>query len=94
MQASGRVRVNVPVTFGILHLAPLWGQLSVKTSRAALNFRLMTSAPLELVVSVVAAVYELMSMAMAPAATAQFKLVCPLAYHCFAAYHPPCPPSS
>src|SRR5208282_6791217 len=26
LSASGLVRVNAPVTFGILHLAPLWGE--------------------------------------------------------------------
>ena len=39
-QAVGRVRVNAPVTFGILHLAALWGAFKVAHPRVALDVTL------------------------------------------------------
>ena len=38
--ASGLVRVNAPVTFGILHLAPLWGMFRVLNPRVSLDITL------------------------------------------------------
>jgi DNA-binding transcriptional LysR family regulator len=39
-EASGVLRVNVPVTFGILHLAPLWGRFRARHPRVILDVTL------------------------------------------------------
>jgi DNA-binding transcriptional LysR family regulator len=39
-EASGQVRVNVPVTFGIRHLAPLWGEFKARHPRVTLDVTL------------------------------------------------------
>lgn len=39
-QASGLVKVNVPVTFGILHLAPLWSEFMAANPRVTLDVTL------------------------------------------------------
>jgi DNA-binding transcriptional LysR family regulator len=39
-EASGVLRVNVPVTFGILHLAPLWGRFRARHPRVTLDVTL------------------------------------------------------
>jgi DNA-binding transcriptional LysR family regulator len=39
-EASGLVRVNAPVTFGILHLAPLWGRFRALHPKVALDITL------------------------------------------------------
>lgn len=38
--ASGRLRLNAPVTFGILHLAPLWGRFMAQHPKVALDVTL------------------------------------------------------
>ena len=38
--ASGLLRVNAPVTFGILHLAPLWGMFKALNPRVTLDITL------------------------------------------------------
>ena len=38
--ASGLLRVNAPVTFGILHLAPLWGVFKAQNPRVTLDITL------------------------------------------------------
>jgi DNA-binding transcriptional LysR family regulator len=38
--ASGLLRINAPVTFGILHLAPLWGQFRSKYPQVSLDVTL------------------------------------------------------
>jgi DNA-binding transcriptional LysR family regulator len=38
--ASGLLRVNAPVTFGILHLAPLWGAFKAQNPRVTLDITL------------------------------------------------------
>jgi DNA-binding transcriptional LysR family regulator len=38
--ASGLLRINAPVTFGILHLAPLWGQFRTQYPQVSLNVTL------------------------------------------------------
>lgn len=39
-QASGLVKINVPVTFGILHLAPLWSDFMAANPRVTLDVTL------------------------------------------------------
>ena len=39
-EASGQVRVNVPVTFGIRHLAPLWGEFRARHPKVTLDVTL------------------------------------------------------
>ena len=39
-EASGQLRVNVPVTFGIRHLAPLWGEFKAKHPKVTLDVTL------------------------------------------------------
>jgi DNA-binding transcriptional LysR family regulator len=39
-EASGRIRINAPVTFGVLHLAPLWGPFLAANARVALDITL------------------------------------------------------
>ena len=39
-QASGLLRVNAPVTFGILHLAPLWGAFRAQNPKVTLDITL------------------------------------------------------
>jgi DNA-binding transcriptional LysR family regulator len=39
-QASGLVKINVPVSFGILHLAPLWSDFMAANPRVALDVTL------------------------------------------------------
>jgi DNA-binding transcriptional LysR family regulator len=39
-EASGLVRVNAPVTFGILHLAPLWGRFRALHPKVSLDITL------------------------------------------------------
>ena len=38
--ASGMLRINAPVTFGILHLAPLWGKFKALNHRVTLEITL------------------------------------------------------
>jgi DNA-binding transcriptional LysR family regulator len=38
--ASGLLRINAPVTFGILHLAPLWGQFRTQYPKVSLDVTL------------------------------------------------------
>jgi len=38
--ATGLLRVNAPFTFGILHLAPLWGQFKAQNPKVALDITL------------------------------------------------------
>ena len=38
--ASGLLRINAPVTFGILHLAPLWGVFKAQNPRVTLDITL------------------------------------------------------
>ncbi|HYR26726.1 MAG TPA: LysR family transcriptional regulator [Aquabacterium sp.] len=38
--ASGRLRLNAPVTFGILHLAPLWGRFMAQHPKVTLDVTL------------------------------------------------------
>jgi DNA-binding transcriptional LysR family regulator len=38
--ASGLLRINAPVTFGILHLAPLWGQFRTQYPQVSLDVTL------------------------------------------------------
>lgn len=40
MQASGLVKINVPVTFGIMHLAPLWPDFMAANPRVMLDVTL------------------------------------------------------
>lgn len=40
MQASGLVKINVPVTFGIMHLAPLWPDFMAANPRVILDVTL------------------------------------------------------
>lgn len=40
MRASGLVKINVPVTFGILHLAPLWSDFMAANPRVTLDVTL------------------------------------------------------
>lgn len=39
-EASGLIRVNVPLTFGILHLAPLWGRFANQNPQVSLDITL------------------------------------------------------
>lgn len=39
-EASGLIRINVPVSFGIVHLAPLWGPFQQKHPRVTLDITL------------------------------------------------------
>jgi DNA-binding transcriptional LysR family regulator len=39
-EASGQLKVNVPVTFGLLHLAPLWGSFLAQHPKLALDVTL------------------------------------------------------
>ncbi|WP_018151433.1 LysR family transcriptional regulator [Leeia oryzae] len=39
-QASGLVKINVPVSFGILHLAPLWSDFMVQNPKVTLDVTL------------------------------------------------------
>lgn len=39
-QARGLVKINVPVTFGVMHLAPLWGDFMAKNPQVSLDVTL------------------------------------------------------
>lgn len=39
-QATGLLKINVPVTFGILHLAPLWGEFMARHPKVTLDVTL------------------------------------------------------
>jgi len=39
-QASGWLKINAPVTFGVLHLAPLWGQFRERHPKVSLDVTL------------------------------------------------------
>ena len=39
-EASGQIRVNAPLTFGVLHLAPLWGRFMDQNPRVSLDVTL------------------------------------------------------
>lgn len=39
-QARGRLKVNVPVSFGLQHLAPLWGEFMVQNPQVTLDITL------------------------------------------------------
>ncbi len=43
-EASGVLRVNVPVSFGVLHLAPVWADLMSAHSRLRWESAHLTSA--------------------------------------------------
>ncbi len=40
-EATGTLRINVPVTFGILHLASLWGEFAARHPRVTLDITLV-----------------------------------------------------
>ncbi|MDE2430620.1 MAG: LysR family transcriptional regulator [Burkholderiales bacterium] len=46
--ASGLLRISVPVTFGILHLAPLWGTFLAQNPKVALDV-VLSDRPVDLV---------------------------------------------
>jgi len=39
-QAAGLLKINIPVTFGLLHLAPLWSQFMARNPRVTLDITL------------------------------------------------------
>src|SRR5688572_14828982 len=39
-EPSGLIRVNAPLTFGVLHLAPLWGPFAAANPKVALDITL------------------------------------------------------
>jgi DNA-binding transcriptional LysR family regulator len=39
-EASGQIRVNAPLTFGVLHLAPLWGRFMDQNPKVSLDVTL------------------------------------------------------
>ena len=39
-EASGLIRVNAPLTFGVLHLAPLWGRFAALNPKVSLDITL------------------------------------------------------
>jgi DNA-binding transcriptional LysR family regulator len=39
-EASGQIRVNAPLTFGVLHLAPLWGRFMEQNPKVSLDITL------------------------------------------------------
>lgn len=39
-EASGLIKINVPVSFGIMHLAPLWGEFQAKHPKVFLDITL------------------------------------------------------
>jgi DNA-binding transcriptional LysR family regulator len=40
-EASGQIRVNAPLTFGVLHLAPLWGRFMDQNPKVSLDVTLV-----------------------------------------------------
>src|SRR5690606_36847971 len=39
-EPSGRLRINAPLTFGVLHLAPLWGRFAQAYPKVSLDIEL------------------------------------------------------
>lgn len=39
-EPSGRLRINAPLTFGVLHLAPLWGRFAQRYPKVSLDIEL------------------------------------------------------
>lgn len=37
LQAQGRLRIGAPLTFGVLHLAPLWGRFAAENPKVSLD---------------------------------------------------------